>query len=525
MLTGFRKAADNIFVRILLGLIAVSFVVAGASSFLNGNSGGNIISFSKTDSIPVETFLAIKAKEIELIQNQNNVNLTEEQISALNIDKEILQRLINDAMISYLAKIYDFDLSEEEVIRFVKQMPYFKDQNGNFDFKLFKDTFRNSKKMEDEYLMNLKTDLVKTVILDVFMESFKPSKLMINNIVNYMAVTKNFDIISMDLTQKQSNFKPIDLQEKTIEDHYKNNENDFVLPELRSFSYFVINKEFFGNKLKVEESETKHYYEENKNDFDNKPYNEVKKEVQELLSNNKLEDLTKELVKKIEEDIAAGLNLTDISKKYNNKILSIADASKDDLNNKTTPVNFSDLADSIFEMTENEVSYPIEIPEQTAIIVTELTKITPSRKQEFSEVKDKIISLLQEKALMEANIALLEEVQKNYDPKTKPESFKVKGITVKSNQSISRIDLDFEEKINYELLKLIFRTDKGHNTNIARDGKIASFAFVKDETVNQSKSKKIIDTSSDQIVNTIRQSVMQELVGYLTEQNNMKVNM
>jgi len=525
MLTGFRKAADNIFVRILLGLIAFSFVVAGASSFLSGNNGGNVISFSKTESIPVEQFLALKAKEIEAIQNQNNINLTEEQIAGLNIDKGILQRLINDAMINYLAKIYDFDLSEEEVIRFVKKMPYFKDQNGNFDFKLFKDSFRNSKRMEDEYLVNMKSDLIKTVVLDVFMESFKPSRLMVDNIVNYMAMTRNFDTISIDLTQKQSGFKPDTIDDKTIEEYYKNNENDFILPELRSFSYFIIDKEFFGSRLKLDESEIKNYYEENKNDFDDRPYSQVKDQVGKLLSSNKLEELTKEIVKQIEDDIAGGLNLLDISKKYNLKIVSVDDVSKIDLANRTTPVNFSDVADGIFEMTENETSYPLEIPEQDVVIVTELTKITVSKNQTLEEVKDKICALLQEKAVMDANIIILEEVRKDYDPKkTTSESLKAKGIKVKSNQSLARADLEEIEK-NYELLKLVFKTQKGNSTDVVKDGKTASFAFIKSETTSQAKSKKIIDTSSEQINKAIKQSVMQELIGYLTEQNDMKVNM
>ena len=122
MLTKFRKGADNIFVRILLVFIALSFVGIGASSFLGGNSRGDIITFSKMESIPVETFLAIKAKEIDYIQRENSINLTEEQIKALNIDSEILQKLINDAMISYLAKTYDLAVSDELVINFVKKM-------------------------------------------------------------------------------------------------------------------------------------------------------------------------------------------------------------------------------------------------------------------------------------------------------------------------------------------------------------------------------------------------------------------
>ena len=138
MLTKFRKGADNIFVRILLGFIALSFVGFGALNFLGGNSRGDVVTFQKTKSIPTEMFLAIKAKEIDRIGRENNINLTEEQIKDLNLDYQILQKLISDAMVEYLASIYDFDISENLVINFVKTMPYFHGKDGNFDLEVFK---------------------------------------------------------------------------------------------------------------------------------------------------------------------------------------------------------------------------------------------------------------------------------------------------------------------------------------------------------------------------------------------------
>ena len=39
------------------------------------------------------------------------------------------------------------------------------------------------------------------------------------------------------------------------------------------------------------------------------------------------------------------------------------------------------------------------------------------------------------------------------------------------------------------------------------------------------KAKKIADTSFSQIKNTIREGVLQELIGYLAEQNDVKVDM
>ena len=128
MISKFRKGADSLLVRILLGLIAFSFVGVGGDAFINGNSSGDVISFSETDSISFEEFHIAKAKEIESLQRQNGINLTEENIAELGIDNSVLKKLINDSMISYLAKYYEFDISDEKVIAYVKKTPFFKNK-------------------------------------------------------------------------------------------------------------------------------------------------------------------------------------------------------------------------------------------------------------------------------------------------------------------------------------------------------------------------------------------------------------
>ena len=83
MISKFRKGADSLLVRILLGLIAFSFVGVGGAAFINGNSSGDVVSFSETDSISFEEFHIAKAKEIESLQRQNGINLTEENKNLL----------------------------------------------------------------------------------------------------------------------------------------------------------------------------------------------------------------------------------------------------------------------------------------------------------------------------------------------------------------------------------------------------------------------------------------------------------
>ena len=119
MLAKIRRGSNSLIVRIILILIALSFVGAGASSFLGSNSRRDLVLFEDAEPISVEEFQFAKAREVDAIQRQNGISLTDEQVAELCIGNNVMRRLITDAMVKYLAKTYDFDVSEEKIISYV----------------------------------------------------------------------------------------------------------------------------------------------------------------------------------------------------------------------------------------------------------------------------------------------------------------------------------------------------------------------------------------------------------------------
>lgn len=523
MLTRIRKGTDSILVKIILGFIAFSFVGIGGASFIGGNSRGNIVLFDKVDSISMEDFQVAKAKEIDALQRQNGINLTDENIAELGLDNSVLRRLINESMIKYLASYYDFDTSEEFVIKFVKNTPFFKDQNGEFDLSIFKGVFRNSQNREDEYLESIKKHLVTTTLLDIFMDSFNPPKMMTENMVNYMAETRVVDLLSIDLSYKPNSYKPKILEPEQLEDFYENNQGLFVIPEIRSFDYVKADRTFLAKKLKISESELKQFFEENNDEFTAKNYASAKKQVREALTSEKLEELSNELAKNFEEDVSSGLTLQEIAQKYELKVSSVKDMSLSDMNASTVAEHI-ELADNVFEMIEGEVSYPIEIADKNEILLINLKVITQSRQQSFAEVEKDIKSLLEKRVLAIFNVQQLEEVQKNYNPKTvNRNSLKAKGISILAGKSFTRAELPLQEKLPVELLKAIFITSADGSTQLVGDMQKAYVAYVKNVSNSKVKASAIRKESGDHFSNIIKEGLFQELITHLTQKNNIKI--
>lgn len=523
MLNKIRKGADSFFVRLLFGLIALSFVGIGGVSFMKGNSQGEVITFSRAPSISFEEFMRAKTEEIDSIQRENGINLTDEQIAELGIDNSIMQKLINNAMLSHAAGYYDLDISEDKLIKFVKQSPFFKNDKGEFDLALFKAAFRNSNNREEEYLKNLKDQLLKTTILNIFSDSYNIPEIMADNVVRYMAESRDLQVISIDLKYKPKNWQNTNPDQSALSGFFEANKADFIIPESRNFNYILASSNFLNKKLKLTNQEVKQYYEENKGDFGEKEFSAVKKEVTESLTKTKLADLLAELSKNLEEDVAGGLSLQEIADKYELPIMSGGNLSRQEMDNNSKD-EIVQLADSVFEMTEGEISYPIELQDQNEILIVELKSISPARQQNFEEVEQQIKNIWQEKELIAFNLKTLDKIRGGYKSAPLPGSTTKDGVSV-VRANLPRSDLISEDKYPIELLSAIFQTDIGEVTGIVRSADRAYFAFIKSARTDSKKAATIKQNSADNISMAIREGLIHELIDHFIKQNNMKIKL
>ena len=524
MLAKIRRGSNSLIVRIILILIALSFIGAGAASFLGGNSRGDVVLFEDAEPISVEEFQLAKAREVDAIQRQNGISLTDEQVAELGIDNNVMRRLITDAMVKYLAKTYDFDVSEEKIISYVKKTPYFRNQAGEFDLSVFKAAFDNSPRKENEYLTSVRDQVIYSSMASIFMDSFVPSSALKDNMVDYMAETRAADLISINLDHKSKNYKNPDITSEQLSKFYESNKVLFVIPELRSFDYIVADANYLKKKLQISDAELEKYFNENRDDFSSDSFAKAKKQVREVFVQEKMEELASELAKNLEEDVSSGLNIAEIAKKYNISLQSQKDISLADMNS-SKKVEQVELADSVFELIEGEVSYPIEIQDQNNIMLVELKSITHSRQQELSEVEEEVKKILNQRILAFENAKTLEEFKKSYDPKKKQNksTLKAKGIVVVSNQQYTRAELPMQDKLPPELLKSMFDVKKGEVSQIVSDGKKLYFAYIKSVQSNKAKAKKIKENSEEHFASVIKDGIFHELIAHLASKNKMQV--
>lgn len=523
MLNKIRKGANSFIIRLMLAMIAFAFVGWGIKDVLQARNNLDVVSFKSAKNVTENDFLRAKSEEITMYQKQTGTNLSEEDIKQLGIERVVLQRLINDTILSDIANYYNLELSDDSVISHIKQSPMFKNEKGEFDVTIFKSMFRNSSMNEALYLQNFKEKMLKNAVISTFLGAFKVPQSMVDNIVSYMAESRSVDLVQVDLMSPLKNTESLTVKNEQVEEFYKNHKELFTVQEMRNFSYIKVDSELIAKKIIITEQDLLEFYEENKSDYEGKGLDKIRNQVLAALKQYKADELMIEFAKNLEDDVAAGSSLKEIAEKYEVDLINLKDVTYDNAIDKNSSVSVA--ADAIFEMTEGEVLYPIELQDKSGLILVELTNITPARLQEFNVVVDKARNLLKDKITTHTNLKSFEDLAVNFkNNKLSSNELNIKAIKVDPKFSISRSELDEETKLPQGLLSSIFQTNNKESTPVFRLGNKAYFAFVKDISVNQEKLKTIRKSSGKNISTSIKNSVLEELVFNFIKKNNMKIN-
>lgn len=522
MLNRIRKSADSVLMRMFLALIALSFIgIGGVSIFSNLNDTSNLVTFKHTNPISLNKFQVTASKSLETIRQETGKSLEENSETKMQLNYEVLQSLINESMLQYLAKIYNFAVSEQQVIATIKDAPNFKNEQNVFDLAKYKLYFQNSSLKEQEFTQNVQNSIVTHSLSKVFLESYIVPKVMINNITNYILEKRNFEIVEIDLKQSSKSFIPKNTDLVTLQAIYEEKKESFLQPEKRSFTYFVLSKEFFVKMIKPTEKELKKFFEENRTEFVQKNFNKAKQSIKNAFINSKIDEIISNVAKSLE-DASSDKNIHELASQYGVKTIEIKEISKKDLlTGLMQPV-----ADNVFQMDIGELSYPIETRDSNQIFMIELNSITPAKQSDISEVQGELLKIAKERDLLEHNLQNFIEIQKTYDGKKLSSNLAMRI----SKKSMNRDEINRQSEIDFNLAKALFDTNINSNTRIMRSAEKAYpekayFARVTSIIQNTSDITSLPDSTKKNIEDTIKGALLQELIGYLTEQNNMQINL
>ena len=236
----------NFIIRVLLALLALSFILAGFIGFFGSASETNIATINK-EKIGVNNFITfLNNKKSQLYQN----NLTTSQINYLNSKAfkvaTLKDFILNDLIDIEISKLY-LKEPEEAVMNDIYNNKMFKDKNGIFDLSLFRDILSKNNLTEQAYINYISSFNSRNVLFDM-LSIYKISNNFVDNLisktVNKYIVADIYTILPSDIK-----FQKKVPTEEEISNYYETNKSDFFVPEQKVISYVEIDLNSYANDV------------------------------------------------------------------------------------------------------------------------------------------------------------------------------------------------------------------------------------------------------------------------------------
>jgi peptidyl-prolyl cis-trans isomerase D len=147
MLSGMRTATKNwlgrVVMGVLFGLLSISFAIWGIGDIFRGY-GANTVAVVGPTEIGVETLRRAYVDEIQRLSQQARRGITNEQARSLGIDRQVLQRLVSDAVLDDSARKLGLVVSDKTVAQSLLNEQAFKGPDGQFNRDTFNQYLRQT---------------------------------------------------------------------------------------------------------------------------------------------------------------------------------------------------------------------------------------------------------------------------------------------------------------------------------------------------------------------------------------------
>ncbi len=478
MLNNLRKAADNIIFRILLGVIVFAFAFWGIGDVIRGNNDVDLVKFKEIQPIKLSEFYNIKKKLVQQIQRNSQEEITEDLLKQMNINNQVISKLISKRLTEAWIEMEKIMISDKLIADFIRTFPEFHDEQKHFSAKIFKNYIAGGRISEDEFYQNIKHEIAQSFLNQSIVTTVHIPKLMQDIMIDYLSQVKTIDLIKVTLSS-QGNLEPIKPSDEDLVSFYEENKENFRLSEERKINYIIIDKNKHKNSGKVSEQD---------------------------------------LLKSMEDSVAGGDSLSEIASQYKTSLKSI-EGNQEILGKDSIFANFST---QIFEMQENELSYPAELQDAKAYVIFEIASVKEGAIPDLKSIKTEVAKLFIKKAYTIANMDKLKEFESNLGNSDFTILAKKFGYNI-TKETIQRSAKN--SSIPEEVIEQILTIKQGDKSSVMIVEDTAYIGKVVKSTSDKKHAEAIRKTDLKEIDNNFKTGYLDAIFNYIYTKNNPEVRM
>lgn len=260
MMDNLRTKANSPFIKVLLAIIILSFVLTGVAGYMIGGSSNDAAEVNG-QSISREQLQQAFSQERQSLQESlgdrfSEIAGNEEAMRALR--GQALANLINSELINQYAQELNLSASDAQIERAIFAMPIFQ-TNGQFDSDKYRLILQQYNVNADNFAAQVRNDLVRAQLAKTFTGSDFALPSEVKAYAELFLQEREIRTATLSLADEQAKQS---VTEDEIKAYYDANHNSFLSPEKVKVSYVEIDAATLPEQT-VSDAELKTYYEQN----------------------------------------------------------------------------------------------------------------------------------------------------------------------------------------------------------------------------------------------------------------------
>ena len=259
----FRNLTNNIFFKIFLGFLGLTFVMFGVSGFLLGGNNAWVAKVNNKE-IKYDQFIKTLQNSREAIYRANQSPDALKYLESSQFKQDVLGRIVTKKLLHLLQEEFQIYPNQDLILQEIVVNEIFKGEDGKFDRDLYQNILKSNNLTEKQHISEISSEVAGSLIMQSFMHSPALSQSFIEDIYQYRFETRKVDLITITTKNIGLVNNPDEFE---LNAFFEKNKNQFILPEMRKVSFVDFDVNLFKKGIVVSDEEIKEEYKNNQDQY------------------------------------------------------------------------------------------------------------------------------------------------------------------------------------------------------------------------------------------------------------------
>lgn len=263
MLDTLRNSANSWLAKILLGLVAVSFVYWGADTRATRTGIGSLATVGST-AITQNDFQRAYENELAQLSQRAGRRVTNDEARAYGIDRRVMSRLIGSAALDNQVASLGLALSDATIAEHLRNDPNFKGLDGNFDRNGFQQFLRSIGMSERAFLDQRRKEEERAQLTGTLLSAIVTPKPIVAAVHAWKDETRVAEYLTIDASKAVTVASP---DAAKLKETYESNKAQFMAPEYHKLQILLLSVDELKAQMEIADADVAASYEQTKDNY------------------------------------------------------------------------------------------------------------------------------------------------------------------------------------------------------------------------------------------------------------------